>query len=152
MILDGEPHPRRSWRHLFSSRLQAADSFFRADAWIRKAAAAEALSWSQAWPVLEGLYKESETDPDPVLRGFGILTGTVGIREAQVEARLLRLRGHFRRTGEVLPLQDPFGGMLQTTVTDGRLQAWSRGPFAVGPASPNPSADGSKIFEVEVDR
>lgn len=150
--INGVPHPRRGWRTFYSTRLQAATSFFRADAWIQKAAAAEALPWAQAWPILEGLYQESETDPDVVLRDFGVLTRIVWIRQSQAAARLLRMGCRFRETGEVLEVEDPFGGKLKATVREGRLRAWSRGPTAVGPDPQEPAATHPEDLQIDVGR
>jgi hypothetical protein len=143
---------RRHWRHFYSSRLQAAKSFSTFEDWVNRALAAESLPWSEADPIIQTIFRESDHHKETVIRSFGTVLHAITLRELQASARLLRVACRFRATGEVLELQDPFGGNLRTTVTEGHLRAWSRGPFAVEPAPQEPVGGSKSILRIEVDR
>ena len=52
-------------------------------------------------------------------------------RTVRVHLRLLRAAAHYRRTGEILELEDPFGTKLLHHESGGRLKLWSVGEDSV---------------------
>lgn len=152
VIYSNMERPRRQWRYFYSSRLQAAQHFFDAEDLARRASAFDGLPWLQARPELDRLSDEREKHPEPVIQDLYAVTGSSWIRDAQAAARLLRMACRYRATGEVVELEDPFGDRMRTSVNDGRLKAWSRGPFPARPESPEPTGNNREDLQLEVDR
>jgi hypothetical protein len=107
---NGGQRSLHTWRFGYSSRLRAAATFLRADGWYRGLEGESLWAW-----------------PDPVLSDaldnrFDYLKGAPRTRLG-----LVRIAAHFRATGEVLSLRDPFGDRLKTALTADRLRVWSVG-------------------------
>ena len=56
-----------------------------------------------------------------------LLLGHRAGRERRVQLTLLRVAAHYRATGEILDLDDPFGAKLITSKTGDHLKVWSVG-------------------------
>jgi hypothetical protein len=73
-------------------------------------------------------------------------------RRSLARLRLLRIAAHYRATGEVLDLPDPFGDRLKHRVEGSRLQAWSIGAKQVdrdGAGDFSEPGDRNIVIEVE---
>jgi hypothetical protein len=126
-IINGKERSRRSWRSCFSSRLQAAAGFAFADGWVRRVQEARALPWDQERPILDAAYRELRAYPDEIVGyNFYGVYGPQRTRQVRAALRVLRVAAHYRATGQVLELDDPFGGRIRTSEGDGTLMIWHR--------------------------
>jgi hypothetical protein len=151
--INNTPRNRREWRYLFSSRFKATRCFNVAEDWIEQAIQAEKQPWEATNRTIQRLFQESRQSKDPLLRElYGILT-SMSVREVRATCRLLQMAAHYRATGEILALEDPYGGQLRSSVSGGRLRAWSIGPFPeeYNPAQAKPTGY-VRSLELEVDR
>ena len=128
-----EPRYAHSWRWLFSSRLRAASTFAIAESWCQAATRAEGLPWPEHKKAHENISAEIARWPEPIVRVIveDAFKWPKRSRDVRCRLRLLRLAAHFAVTGEVLPLDDPFGGKLGCSAKGARLKVWSVGPDGV---------------------
>jgi len=102
--------PLRSWRWGFSSRLRAASTFFRAEAWLS----------DPSWHVLADWPDYVLVDAlDHRYAGFNL--------PMRSRLRLIRMGVHFQATGEILDLEDPFGDRLKSSMNGDQARFWSFG-------------------------
>jgi len=118
---------RRSWRFFYSSRLQAATGFAVADRLVRQVLEARNLPWSERFATIDAAARELSESKDEIL-GVRFMNLHGALQDTQVRAslRLLRLAAHYRATGELVEIEDPFGGRIRTRMKDGVLLAWHR--------------------------
>jgi hypothetical protein len=73
---------------------------------------------------------------NPLLKKFSDIQGTLAtpqappiniFRSCRARLRLLQAAAHYRATGEVLPLEDPYGDRINTSNAPARLKLWSVG-------------------------
>jgi len=133
-----EGRTRRSWRYLFSSRLQAASTFSTADQLVYRALEARKLPFREEQAVVQAIYREQEASKEPLLGNLYSIPGYQTIRWTRADLRLLRAAVHYRVTGETLELDSPFGGKIQFQFTDGTLLAWHPTMFNQ-PPKPGPT-------------
>jgi hypothetical protein len=117
---------RECWRFGFSKRIAEADGFERVLADARRSA-----------PLEDGPYAEKLADrpgtPPPhnplMLRAIdaGVLWSRTIMRWQRTVVRVLRVGVHFRATGELLELPDPFGDQLHHSLIGSHLKVWSNG-------------------------
>ena len=120
------------WRYGFSDRLIAADAF------EQLLEASKGMSAARRSPRPECLKAASEAlsalmeSRNPYLSAncYRFLHG-VGSAQERARIRLLRVALHYRATGEILDLEDPFGGRLRHEVQGSRFKVWSVGPDGV---------------------
>ena len=112
----------RSWRYGFSPRIQWAVVFESWDRWIHQAMEADRLPWPKVRAELNRIRAEIEGAP---LVEQGVLEEEIRHRVLRTQLRLLRAAARYRRTGEILILDDPFGGKLLHREAGGRLTLWS---------------------------
>jgi hypothetical protein len=150
--------PSFDWRHLFSKRLLALDLFRQADAWNGSAAAATRMPWQEAIRVHHAISAESSGRPS-VFGSIGLSSHAwaAWTRATQAKVRLLRVAVHYRLSGEVMRVSDPFGEqLLHEESRPGHMKAWSLGAAACGELADSPWADraqpGSNRIAMEVDR
>ena len=118
------------WRYGFSVRLMSARTFESWDHWLGRAQEADRFAWPQAQQEFKRLRQEID---HTVFEGHHqdltspfLEDGSAG-RTLRAHLRLLRAAVHYRRTGEVLELDDPFGTKLLHREGGGRLRVWSVG-------------------------
>jgi hypothetical protein len=125
----GGPSVRASelWRYGFSTRIAAADAFFRTEEMVKIWMEQEWRSWDPQKDPRQ-FNARAPVNPffDHALNRFMVGTGTC--RFGLVPLRLLRVAARFRATGEWLDLDDPLGDKLHHTIDGNRLKAWSVGP------------------------
>jgi hypothetical protein len=117
---------RDCWRYGFSKRIAEADGFERTLADARRAA-----------PLQDGSYAAQRADlektADPlnplVLRAIdaGVFGSRSIMRWQRTVLHLLRVGVHYRATGEVLDLPDPYGDQLHHSLVGSHLKVWSVG-------------------------
>ena len=135
-IINGK-RSRRSWRWCFSSRLQAAAGFFFAEDWAGRVRAAHALPWSEERRILDAAYGELRAFPDEIIAySFPGVYGPQRTHQVRAALRVLRVAAHVRASGQVLELDDPFGGRIRTVESDGVLRIWHRPPQGAGDWTP----------------
>jgi len=147
--IDGRLRP--TWRSFFSSRLQAASTFFEADRLVQRVLQARTLSWSEENRVLRDLGSEMMDASDRLLV-YSLPHSQVSryAHQSKAALRLLRVAAHYRATGEVLELEDPFGGKMQFAESKGSLRAWRQLQYGE-PALPQ-SSDYWTTAVIEVSR
>jgi hypothetical protein len=131
---DGWGRPQRVvsdvlWRILFPNRLTCADAYFiELDVMKRLAAACE-RPWAEAQAGATGSEMEIRKIRNPVasLMLPGISGAHRASRERRAQLRLLRVAVHYRATGQILSLDDPFGAKILTSEAGGKLKMWSVG-------------------------
>jgi hypothetical protein len=118
--------------HLWD-RLLALDSMEREFEWAARAARAETRPWAEAKQVALGIGDEAGRVWNPLLRyrGPALVWSETFHRQCRARLRILRTAAHWRDTGTVLDLDDPFGGKLKRAQSGDRLRIWSNGPDGV---------------------
>ena len=126
--------PFRDARHLYSRRLMLVDAFEQWDRWNRRLSEGDGMSRAQFAGLLQEIEGEAAASRNEVLRAlldrwpgcFKIFASDFN-RERRAQLRLLRTIAHYRATGEVLTLEDPFGGSLRSRREGDQLRTWSIG-------------------------
>jgi len=119
-----------------------------------RVAQAEPGGWSELQRVAREVEEEVSRSWNPLMKS----SGTVFVqnldqnRAARARLRLLRLEVHWRATGELLDLEDPFGGRLKHVVKDGALKAWSLGKDGVDDGGDGEWAKSGKDIVLEIIR
>jgi hypothetical protein len=118
------------WRYGFSAHLMKAEAFATMAAAVRQLQEADERPWPESRDLLKKLSAELAAHPNPIIQTAPeeILASDLLHRGHRAQLRLLRVAAHFRATGEVLDLDDPFGAKLMRTLANDRLQVWSIGP------------------------
>jgi hypothetical protein len=117
-----------SWRFGFSPRLLVASIFESWENWLTRAIVADTRPWPEAQALLAQL--RLEIDQTPFTRysmTSGYLSSASDVRAALAHLRILRTAAHFRATGAILDLDDPFGTKLLRRRDGARLKVWSLG-------------------------
>jgi hypothetical protein len=115
-------------RYAFSSRIAEADAFEVILAAARKAAPRKDVSAAET----------RDLGPEWFLPNRPLIQLTSrdiffsrGFRDFRTILRLLRVAVHYRATGEVLELEDPFGDKLLHCIIGEDLRVWSVGPDGI---------------------
>jgi hypothetical protein len=144
---------RRSWRFLYSSRLQAATGFSVADRLVRQILEAGNQPWSVQYAAIEAASRELSESKDEILSVRFQLHRAIWDHQARAALRLLRVAAHYRATGDILELADPFGGTLRTLDSEGSLTGWHRSPYGEVDRTPKKgSGDYWRADTIEVRR
>jgi len=110
-------------------KMLCVDGAERMDRALDRMAKAESLPWAEARKEMDAVVEEGRSSWNPVARialpGLGGSSDVV--RERQAQLRLLRTAVRFKRTGEILELDDPLGSKLHVSRTGGALKVWSSG-------------------------
>lgn len=116
------------WRVLFPERLIKADVFAFVERQLEDLRIAESKGYDEVLRVGKRAQDEADISRNPFLRRAGNLLEAVGWGEIERKAqlRLLRTAAHYRATGDVLKLQDPFGTVLGHAATPTGMKFWSR--------------------------
>lgn len=103
--------------------------------WTQRCAAASRVSWAEALKVESEVLAEVEKSWNPIAKIAApafVRTGGKASRMGRARINLLLAAVHYRNAGEVLDLEDPFGGQLRSSSKDGALKIWSAGPDGSG--------------------
>jgi len=124
-----------TWRYGFSERLMMADAFQRHLSVSRVLGEATKKPWAEELEVRSWADRELGNCGNPIvqtvheiqLKSRSSAPGSES-RERRTQLRLLRTAAHFRATGEILRLDDPFGaGKLLHSKSGNHLKVWSVG-------------------------
>jgi hypothetical protein len=117
-----------SWRFGFSPRLLVGTLFEQWEHGFTRCIAADALPWPEAQAEISRLQEEIGRTP---FTRFSVPSGYLSdgweVRAARAHLRILRTATHYRATGEILDLDDPFGTKLLRRHDGARLKVWSVG-------------------------
>jgi len=118
------------WRYGYSGHLMKAEAFTTMAAAVRRLREADERPWTESRDLLRTLSAELAAHPNPIIQTAPeeILASDLLHRGHRAQLRLLRLAAHYRSTGEVLDLDDPFGGKLVRALAHDTLRVWSVGP------------------------
>lgn len=127
-----------SWRFGFSPRLLTVSAFERWEQWFVRSCAADRLPWPQAQALIGEIRAEIDRTPfsstGTDLPSVFLMDGSHA-RAALAHLRILRTAARYRRTGQILELQDPFGDKLCRRDLGDRLMIWSVGVDGVDQGS-----------------
>jgi len=130
LSLSGSERVRRRWQYFFSSRLQAANTFSSADILIKKALNARTLPWAEEHGAVQAVYREAQDSRDSlILANLHSLLCCQVAHTVRAALRLVLLGANYRATGEILEIDDPFGGRIQSSGFGGSLTAWHKDLF-----------------------
>ncbi len=118
------------WRYGFSGHLMKAEAFATIGGAVRQLKDADERPWAESRDLLRKLGAQLATHPNPIIQTAPeeVLASDLEHRGHRAQLRLLRMAAHYRSTGEVLDLDDPFGGKLVRNLANDTLKAWSIGP------------------------
>lgn len=110
-------------------RLIAISAVERPWQWGELLAKAQHGPWSEVRKLQAQLDEEARKDMHPTFRGSGIGILSEGRlnREIRSHLRLLRIAAHYKATGEILDLEDPFGARFRHVLQGETLKVWSVG-------------------------
>lgn len=156
-LLGDTPRPPRmtilSWREGYSWELVEAAAFDQADAWLPRLEQIDRSDWKDAKRLWEEVYKDSSDSHNVLITGFPWGADLPGVlrRKNLARIRFLRIAAHFRRTGEILELADPFGDRIGVETSGTHLRCWSKSEDGKYIPSQNSwiQNGSSLIFEVE---
>ncbi len=96
---------------------------------VTQLAEADERPWIESRDLLKDLNRELSTSGNPISQAAPdeLLGSDLLHRGHRAQLRLLRVATHYRATGEVLDLDDPFGTKLQTRGNGDALKVWSVG-------------------------
>jgi hypothetical protein len=124
-----------TWRYGFSERIMMVDAFQHSLEASRTMSAAAGKPWREVWDTRLSTLHDLERCGNPIVRAgleiqmkLGADQPSDALRERRAQLRLLRMAAHFRLTGEVMTLEDPFGDRLHHSVIGNHLKGWSVGP------------------------
>jgi hypothetical protein len=143
-----------AWRYGFSSRLMLADAFDRHLECMKRYADGDDKSWAELERIGKETDAEAQQSKNPIARIMipGLRAANRAGRDRRAQLRLLRVAAHYRATGEVLELDDPFGTKLRTSRSGDTLKIWSVGKDGVddgGAGAWKPSAGKDIVLEVD---
>jgi hypothetical protein len=126
-----------TWRFGFSERLVLVDAFQTELDESRLLMEAAGKPWREAQRIEKNIEVRFSGAKNPLLREYWGIKETLSnkpqpppqslFRERLAQLRLLRTAAHFRATGEVLVLDDPYGDKIRSRVTESHLKVWSVG-------------------------
>jgi hypothetical protein len=124
-----------AWRFGFSEQIMMVDAFQTSLSAMRLCRQAADRPWREARRL------QAEADAvwarcsNPLLRmmteRFDSFSPNDPFRELRAQLRLLRTAAHYKATGEILDLEDPFGEKLLHSSKSKSLRMWSVGPDGV---------------------
>jgi len=112
-----------------ASHLVLADAFFTHLELMKRGGGSDDRPWAEVDRIGREIQDDMEHLKNPISKMMvpGLLGCSRTVRERRAQLRLLRIAAHYRATGEVLELDDPFGGKLLTSKAGDRLKLWSVG-------------------------
>jgi len=121
------------WRYGFSAHLMKAEAFATIAAAVKQLQGADERPWAESRDLLKKLSAELSSHPNPIIQTAPeeVLVSDLLHRGHRAQLRILRVATHYRATGELLDLDDPFGGKLRRHPSEDGVKIWSIGPECV---------------------
>jgi hypothetical protein len=117
-----------SWRYGFMPRLMEAAAFHETDGWVRRIKDMDLRPWAEERGAEKEILAEREKFSNSVTLCFYFIHSYHRVRrEKMALLRLLRTAVHYRLTGEIVILDDPFGSKLLHRESESKLKIWSVG-------------------------
>jgi len=114
---------RPTWRHGYSTRALGADAFFRALGWVDRFAQADALPYREELKIREAISAEAEQSHNALSSIIDSFLGQCSQqRDWLTQVRVAHIAVHYRLTGDILDLADPWGGTFQFIEEAGTLR------------------------------
>lgn len=100
---------------------------------MARAVATDTLPWAEAQKEMASIEQEAKASWNPLVKITvpGLLSSQRVFRERRAHLRLVRIAVHYRLTGKILELNDPFGTTMATSTKDGAFKVWSVGANGV---------------------
>jgi hypothetical protein len=121
---------RDYWRFGCSRRIADAEGFDKLLDLVRKDAPLEDRSWSEMRRVRSKLPLPSHPLWTRAVHA-GVFQSMGRLRGQRATLRLLRVAVHYRATGNILELEDPYGDTLCHSIIGSDLKVWSVGPDGI---------------------
>lgn len=121
------------WRYGFSAHLMKAEAFATIAAAVKQLQSADERPWAESRDLLKKLSAELAAHRNPIIQTAPeeVLVSDLLHRGHRAQLRILRVAAHYKATGELLDLDDPFGGKLLRHQSEDSLKVWSVGPECV---------------------
>lgn len=119
------------WRAIVSPpRWKLEEALDTIDRAVQRAASASELPWPEAEASLEQLTREMDSSDNQYVQNFcpPMRNVVAMVRGIVAQIRVLRVAARFAATGEVLDLENPFGGRGSVSRSQGRLLIDMTGP------------------------
>ena len=133
----GVAHPKISaWRYGFSERIMMAEAFDADLKLARRLSEKADGPWVEAAKVRQEVSDEQDAITNPLFTLTKLIFTDSSsltshrrsvLRERRAQLRLLRAAAHYRATGDLLLLEDPYGDRLLSSKTGDRVKLWSVG-------------------------
>jgi hypothetical protein len=116
-------------KFLLPERLLKAEAFEFMDRHAARVLSCEGKPYLELVEALRHADQETVVSTNPIIRHWSILKGNLGLVELERKAqiRLLRMAARYRATGEILDLEDPFGGRMLHSEAEAWTKFWSVG-------------------------
>ena len=117
------------WRFLLPERLMKAEAFLWSDLHVRRVLECERKPYSRLVAEFQQIERDTAESKNPIIRDLTLFSeefGGIGFRR-QAELRVLRIAAHYRATGELLTVDDPYGTVLLHGETPTGMKFWSVG-------------------------
>ena len=140
------------WYWGFSTKTLFVECIEEYDARLEEGKRMDDLTWIEAKALFKKWNDETERSPNPLTKSITptLLMGEESSREARARLRVLRAAMHWRATGEVPNLEDPFGDRIHHAKTTTTLKIWSVGSDGVD--NGGDGLEGTDIvIELEID-
>jgi hypothetical protein len=117
------------WRFWYSGRLMKTHAFDVTVSAVQQLIEADERPWLEAKEIFQRLTKELGASTNPIARTAPeeLLRSDHAHRAHRAQLRLIRTAAHYRASGEVLELSDPFGDKIRNRLTEDALKVWSVG-------------------------
>ncbi|HZE99752.1 MAG TPA: hypothetical protein VE981_22285 [Planctomycetota bacterium] len=121
-----------TWRYGFSQRLMLLRGVEDIDGWVERFAGIDEGPYAEVVE-LGAKFSVERSFGNPVLRSFSPEPSSLvpKWRNLRTQLRLLRGAAHYRATGEVLEMPDPYGTSFRHSQKGVTLKIWSVGPDGV---------------------
>jgi hypothetical protein len=122
-LLDEAPY---RWRYLLPTLLMKAEAFEFYDLHLRRLIADGEKSFLDLARDARRMHEQREASKNPLVSQSSVIRELEwnGL-ERMAQFRLLRVAAHYRASGEVLPLKDPYGTELRHSRSGSRMRFWS---------------------------
>ena len=121
------------WRYGFSAHLMKAEAFATIADAVKQLRQADEAPWAESRNLLKKLNAELAAHRNPIIQTAPeeVLVSDQLHRGHRAQLRILRVATHYKATGELLDLDDPFGGKLLRHQSEDVLKVWSIGPECI---------------------
>lgn len=148
-------------RYGFSDRIMMADAFETYLRLMERMKAARQRPWREAAAINRECLAQWREDSNPLLRALYDIYGYPSaqnwvardrFREVRAQLRLIRMAAHYRATGALLDLEDPYGAKLLFSRKGSRATLWSVGEDGTDDGGVGDWKSGGRDLRLDVER